>query len=114
MNTWIELSNKIKARDGNKCKHCGVQNGAVVFRLAEAWAIASVDGEAQELIRMGWRQVKIVLTTAHLDQNPRNNDPENLAALCQRCHLNHDRPYNPPKAKRTRQDNIIETQREAR
>ena len=37
--------------------------------------------------------VKIVLTVAHLDQDRENNDPENLAALCQRCHLNWDRPW---------------------
>lgn len=37
---------------------------------------------------------KVILTVAHLDQNPANNDPANLAALCQRCHLNHDRPVN--------------------
>jgi len=34
---------------------------------------------------------KVVLTIAHVDQNPENNDPENLRAWCQRCHLNHDR-----------------------
>lgn len=33
----------------------------------------------------------VVLATAHLDQDPSNNDPRNLAALCQRCHLQHDR-----------------------
>ena len=34
---------------------------------------------------------KVVLTVAHIDHNIRNNDFANLAALCQRCHLNHDR-----------------------
>ena len=33
----------------------------------------------------------VVLATAHLDHDPSNNDPRNLAALCQRCHLEHDR-----------------------
>lgn len=28
----------------------------------------------------------VVLTIAHLDQDPGNNDPANLAALCQLCH----------------------------
>lgn len=32
----------------------------------------------------------VVLTVAHLDQDPRNNDLANLLALCQRCHLAHD------------------------
>ena len=32
----------------------------------------------------------IVLTIAHLDHDPRNNDAANLKALCQRCHNRHD------------------------
>lgn len=36
---------------------------------------------------------RVVLTIAHLDQDVTNNDPENLAALCQRCHLKWDRPW---------------------
>lgn len=33
----------------------------------------------------------VVLTIAHLDQDITNNDDSNLAALCQRCHINHDK-----------------------
>ena len=36
---------------------------------------------------------KVVLTVAHMDQNPANSDPNNLRALCQRCHNAHDAPY---------------------
>lgn len=32
-----------------------------------------------------------VLQVAHLDHEPTNNDPRNLAALCARCHTVHDR-----------------------
>lgn len=35
---------------------------------------------------------KVVLTVAHLDHDPTNNDPENLRALCQRCHNRYDAP----------------------
>lgn len=34
---------------------------------------------------------KVVLTVAHIDQDKNNNRFNNLAALCQRCHLWHDR-----------------------
>lgn len=44
----------------------------------------------------------IVITIAHLDQDTNNNDPENLAALCQRCHLRHDRPHHLINASLTR------------
>lgn len=49
------------------------------------------------------KPAKIVLTIAHLDQNRNNNDPNNLSALCQRCHFNHDRPFNLKAAARTRE-----------
>jgi hypothetical protein len=32
----------------------------------------------------------VVLTIAHLDHQPENNDPANLRAWCQRCHLTYD------------------------
>lgn len=34
--------------------------------------------------------IKIVLTIAHLDHDPTNNDPSNMAALCQLHHNRHD------------------------
>jgi 5-methylcytosine-specific restriction endonuclease McrA len=35
----------------------------------------------------------VVLTVSHTDHTPENCDPANLRALCQRCHLNWDRPH---------------------
>lgn len=32
----------------------------------------------------------VVLTIAHLDHTPENCDPDNLLAMCQRCHLAYD------------------------
>jgi hypothetical protein len=36
---------------------------------------------------------RVVLAAAHIDHNPRNNRMRNLASLCQRCHLLHDRAW---------------------
>jgi hypothetical protein len=36
------------------------------------------------------RSTCVVLACAHLDHDPGNNDPANLAALCPRCHMLHD------------------------
>ena len=36
------------------------------------------------------RRTRVVLATCHRDHDPMNNDPANLAALCQRCHILHD------------------------
>jgi hypothetical protein len=38
----------------------------------------------------GW--TKVVIACAHLNHNVADNASRNLAALCQRCHLIHDRP----------------------
>lgn len=46
--------------------------------------------------------IRIVLTVAHLDHNPANNAPENLRALCQRCHLRYDQKIHAASARRTR------------
>lgn len=35
----------------------------------------------------------VVLTVAHLDHQPENSDDDNLAAMCQRCHLHYDLPF---------------------
>jgi len=37
------------------------------------------------------KKMRVVLATAHLDHDPGNNRSSNLKALCQRCHLRHDR-----------------------
>ena len=33
---------------------------------------------------------RVILTIAHLDHTPQNNDPTNLRAWCQRCHTTYD------------------------
>ena len=38
------------------------------------------------------RVTKVVLAAAHRDHDTGNNAGTNLAALCQRCHMLHDRP----------------------
>lgn len=35
----------------------------------------------------------VVLTIAHLDHTPEHNDPGNLRAMCQGCHLHYDREH---------------------
>ena len=59
-------------RTKNKCEKCGVENGK------------KIEG----------KKGKIILTVAHIDQNPTNNSLDNLLALCQRCHFALDKPFN--------------------
>jgi hypothetical protein len=39
------------------------------------------------------RGLKVVLTVAHLDHVPEHCEPDNLAAMCQACHLRHDQEH---------------------
>ncbi len=89
---WKEISLKIRAeRAGWRCEWCNAENGKP----------HPVTGS------------KVVLTVAHLgtpypDGTPGNKHdkhdirPENLAALCNYCHLNFDREDHIANAKRTR------------
>lgn len=78
---WRLISHLIrKVRAGNCCEWCGASNGSLVYR-----------SRPTKLAPDAFKIVKIVLTVAHLDRNKDNNKFSNLAALCQKCHLNYDR-----------------------
>lgn len=67
---WREISERIRwGRARGRCEWCGVRHGD---RNPATGAV-------------------VVLTVHHLDHTPENCAPENLVALCQRCHLNADR-----------------------
>jgi hypothetical protein len=88
---WKEISLQIRFRSGERCEWCGAENGKP----------NPITGS------------KVVLTVAHLgvpypDGTPGNKHDkldvreENLAALCQRCHLNFDRDEHRRNAAKTR------------
>lgn len=66
---WKKISEEIRfGRAAGRCENCGAKHGEPHPDTGS----------------------RVVLTTAHLDHRPENCDPENLAALCQRCHLRYD------------------------
>ena len=88
---WTLIRRLILKRAENKCEMCGVGNHLFGWRDDGEFHIS--EGMEQEAdIADGRKIIKIILTIAHLDHNRDNNDFDNLQALCQRCHLNHDRP----------------------
>ena len=99
---WKAISLRIrKERAGDKCEWCGVKNGSVGNRGKDGkWytedQIHSMNSDCGYALfghmQNPYRTFAIVLTVAHLDHDKANNDDSNLAALCQRCHLNYDRP----------------------
>ena len=83
---WKAIRRQILARAGDKCE------GIEAFPNCQA-----VNHQPHPETGS-----KVVLTIAHLDQNPQNNDFNNLRALCQRCHFHHDRKDNLANARITR------------
>lgn len=108
-NWKTEIRPAILERAKHCCEECGVANYAIGYRAKDGSFVSE-----REMSGMNsdegyhtfgcWdpKQIKIVLTIAHLDHDITNNCYSNLAALCQRCHLNHDRAHHSKNAKATR------------
>lgn len=67
-----EIRPSILRRANNRCEFCGVENHD--YRLNKKTG----------------KLVRIVLTVAHLNHTPEDCRPENLRALCQKCHNEYD------------------------
>ncbi len=102
---WPQLSALIRfERAQGRCEGCGRSHGRMICHLGDgrwwdperaAWRDGTgrrIRGalEVEDLL-VHVRTTRVVLATAHRDHDPTNNRPRNLRALCQRCHLQHDR-----------------------
>jgi len=121
---WLnEIRPKALDRDHHRCRFCGLTNYLWIFRAEDGtpYEAIMVHDEHEEngrdyfgtVLPLDVKMIKVVLTIAHLDQDITNNEHDNLAALCQRCHLNHDRPFIQERrrqAKREKQPELFEGQ----
>lgn len=113
---WRELSQLIRfRRAGGVCEHCRRPHGCEVLHLGDGrwWDETGAtwrSGRGRALRRLPppgalrpaqpplpgiaapppYRTTRVVLASAHLNHDPADNRPRNLAALCQRCHMLHD------------------------
>jgi hypothetical protein len=108
---WPEIRERIRARSGNRCEWCGVENRAVGYReddgsfvmLGRSPVEAAMACDAAE--EDGRKVIRIVLTVAHVhDHRPEACDLDNLAHLCQRCHNRHDKDMRQRNAATTRRE----------
>lgn len=127
---WPEISRRIRfERAGAKCEWCGAPHGKEIVRSSEDPAQYIVFDEDNycyttpkgEPIRMSeipdeydvTRGVKVILTVHHIGVDKPDGTPgdphdkqdcrdENLAALCQRCHLRADIKIHAEHARATR------------
>ncbi|WGF91124.1 hypothetical protein [Marinivivus vitaminiproducens] len=101
---WRELSVQIRfVRAQGRCERCGRPHGTWVWHLGDGrWWDAAQDiwrsGKGRAVAwpsqgeqRTRLKRTRVILATAHRDHDPSHNRSRNLAALCQRCHLLHDR-----------------------
>lgn len=103
---WSLISRLIRLyRAKNRCEWCGALNKSLVKRTRKTFRYlspAEIDmvfarvrnkntTPTESLKHHGF--TKVVLTVAHLDHDKTNNRFNNLAALCQCCHLKHDLPH---------------------
>lgn len=112
-NWKTEIVPFILSRADGKCERCGIQNKQTVFSVrmqirdedgrykqVQVWFGNLSDALRESRIdpRLGLREnhrvkeVKVVLTVAHLDHDELNHSVEmdRLEALCQSCHLRYD------------------------
>lgn len=113
---WRELSALIRfGRAKGQCEHCGRPHGRDIVHLGNGvwWddqAARWRDGQGRGVRRLRspadmintqpglagitpplpFRTTRVILAGAHLNHDPGDNRPCNLAALCQACHMRHD------------------------
>jgi hypothetical protein len=97
---WDAISLQVRADANNRCEWCGVANATCIVRIpAQQHCRVTIGEVTKEVPFFDFEEhppktpgtTRIILTVAHLDRDTHNNERSNLAALCQRCHLNHDR-----------------------
>lgn len=89
---WPRISQRIRARARGRCE------GPAGRPLEAPGRCGALHGEPHPVTGS-----KVCLTVAHIvNPDPMDCRDENLAALCNRCHLNHDRPHHIAKAKANR------------
>lgn len=99
---------RILTRAGNRCEQCGKRNESTVLTFSDRrpddgsplmfWADSngrvwhSQDGRKWPTFRVvsEVREIRVVLTIAHLNHLAGDDRDENLKALCQWCHLHYD------------------------
>lgn len=99
---WESVSLAIRERAEQRCEctgqcgarhtdtRCDAPNGTRIDRdVLRSWQWRRHVCDSMCITEKCWG-VKVILTVAHVDHNERNNDPANLLALCQRCHLTLD------------------------
>ena len=85
---WQATRARIRERAGDRCEHCHSRNGARGYRGRKHRFVEAVG----QRIPMAAKIILIQCGCAHLNGVAGDDRDENLAWLCRRCHLLHDKP----------------------
>ncbi len=100
---WPILSRHVRfVRAAGRCEVCARPHGALIRQLPDGrWYDPTTDTWRDDTgFPAPWPDIetyarhrawRVSLSAAHLDHDPTNSRHDNLKALCQRCHLTHDR-----------------------
>lgn len=120
---WLEIRALVQSRARNACEGCGIGNHMLGGRTRDGVFCPAIPD--QYMARLRWpapgtenfcwngeravvmRIIRIVCTVAHVDHQPENCDPGNLAFWCQRCHLRHDATLHQQHAFETRRAGMV-------
>ena len=103
-NWKTEIVPAVLKRANHECECCGLPNKSLVWAIKlpvrengryterSIWFRNKQDAERESKSPVTIREVKVVLTIAHLDHDEENHSVaiDRLKALCQLCHLRYD------------------------
>lgn len=102
---WSDISARIRfGRAKGRCEHCARPHGKRVLCLSDGrwfddelgwWrdGRGTMVADPSPVALQGACETRVVLAAAHKDHAPQRCSDVDLLALCQRCHMIHDRPH---------------------
>ncbi len=90
-----EVLPRILARDGHRCRCCGLGHRRWGFRNAAGTFRPLPEGRKAP---PGHKAFRLLLNVVHLDHGLTDHSDANLGLMCQRCHVRYDKPSTAPRA----------------
>ncbi len=83
----------ILQRDNYSCQHCRIRHKSIVYKKSNGEYHVCDEFEHEWAKANNKNPFTLFLHVAHLNHDKTDNRPENLLALCPRCHGKYDREF---------------------